>query len=129
MIHNRSSLNVLYKATLEKIGLTVRDLRACATTLYGFGGEGTASIGAIDLAVTLGEYPISVTKIVEFVVVDIPLAYNVILGRPILILLGAVSSIRHLSLQFPTPRGVGIIKGDQLAARECYNISTRGRGR
>ena len=26
------------------------------------------------------------------------------------------------------PRGVGIVRGDQLAARECYNISIRGRG-
>ena len=72
LIDNGSSVNVLYKTTLEKIGLTVRDLRACATTLYGFSGEGIASIGAIDLVVTLGEYPILVTKIVEFVVVDTP---------------------------------------------------------
>lgn len=114
----------MYKATLEKIGLNVRDLRACATTLYRFGGEGTVCMGVIDLAVTLGEYPISVMKIVEFVVVDIPSAYNIILERPLLISLGAVSSVRHLSLKFPMPRGMGIIKGDQLAARECYNIST-----
>ena len=91
-------------------------------------GEGTVSIGEIDLAITMGDYPIWITKIVEFVVVDIPSAYNVILERPILISLGAVSSVRYLSLKFPTPKGVGIIKGDQLAARECYNISTRGRG-
>ena len=80
MIDNGSSVNILYKATLEKIGLAVRDLRAYTTTLYGFGGEDIASIGAIDLAVTLGEYPIFVTKIVEFVVVDIASTYNFILG-------------------------------------------------
>lgn len=85
LIDNGSSVNVLYKATLEKIGLTVRDLRACTTTLYGFSREGIASIGAIDLGVTLGEYPMSVMKIVEFVVMDTPSAYNVILGRSILI--------------------------------------------
>lgn len=112
LIDNGSSVNILYKATLEKIGLTVRDLKACATTLYGFSGEGIASIEAVDLTVTLGEYPILVTKIVEFVVVDTPSAYNVILGRPILISLGAASSVRHHTLKFPTPRGVGTIKGD-----------------
>ena len=67
-------MNVLYKATLKKIGLETRDLRTCATTFYGFNGEGIASIRVFDLAVTVGEYPISVTKIVEFVVVDTPSA-------------------------------------------------------
>lgn len=84
LIVNGSSVNVLYKETIKKIGLTMRDLQACATIMYGFCGEGIVSMGAIDLAVTLGEYPMSVTKIVEFVVVDTPSAYNVILGRPII---------------------------------------------
>ena len=82
----------------------------------------------IELAVTLGEYPLSVTKMIDFVVVDIKSAYNLIIGRPLLASLGAISSVRHLTLRFPMPRGVGIVKGDQLAARECYNISIRGRG-
>ena len=77
-------MNILYKSTLEKIGLSVKNLLAYATTLYGFGGKGIVCMGAIDLAITLGEYPISVTRIVEFVVVDIPSAYNLILGRPLL---------------------------------------------
>lgn len=69
----------MYMPTLEKIGLTVRDLRPYSTLLYGFGGDGTAYAGVIELAVTLGEYPLSVTRIMEFVVVDITAAYNLIL--------------------------------------------------
>ena len=61
-------------------------------------------MGAVNLAVTLEEYSISATKIVEFVVVDTPSAYNVLLGRLILIALGAVTSVRHLALKFPTPK-------------------------
>ena len=64
---------------------------------------------------------------IDFVVVDIKSAYNLIIGRPLLASLGAISSVRHLTL-FQTPRGVGIVRGDQLAARECHNISIRGRG-
>lgn len=86
-----------YKATLEKVGLRIRDLRVCTTSLYGYSGEGIVSIGVVDLVVTLEEYPALVTKIVEFIVVDTPSAYNVILGRPILITLGAISSVRHLA--------------------------------
>lgn len=121
MVDNGSSVKIMYKATLVKIGLTVNQ-RACATTIYEFEGEGTVHMGAIDLVVTLGEYPISVTMIAEFLVVDI------IHRRPLLISFGAVSSVRHQSVKFPTPRGIGIIWGDQLAARECYNISTSGWG-
>ena len=70
----------------------------------------------------------SVTKMMEFIVVDTPSAYNTLLGRPILVGLGAITSVRHLAMKFPTPRGTGIIRGDYLAARECYNISTSGKG-
>ena len=124
-VDNGSSVNIMFKPTLEKIGLTDRDLRPYSTLLYGFRGDGTAYAGIIELAVTLGEYPLSVTKMIDFVVVDIKSAYNLIIGRPLLASLGAISSIRHLTLKFPTPRGVGIVRGDQLAARECYNISIR----
>ena len=102
----------MYKSTLEKIGLTTKDLRAYSTILYGFVGDGTACMGVVDLAVTLGEYPLLVTKITEFVLVVINAAYNLILRRPLLVSMGEISSIRHLTLKFPTPRVVGIIRRD-----------------
>ena len=92
------------------------DVRACATTLYGFSGEGIASAGAVSLAVTFGEYPMSVTKMMEFIVVDTPSAYNALLRRPILIGLGAVASVRHLAMMFLTSKVTGIVRGDKLVA-------------
>ena len=124
-----SSINVLYKATLGKIDLGIIDTRACATTLYGFSGEGIVSVGVVSLPVTFGEYPLSMTKIIEFIVVDTLSAYNVLLGRLALVELGAVTSVRNLAMKFPTPRGVSVSKGDQLTALECYSISTRGNGK
>ena len=58
---------------------------------------------------------------------DLPSAYNVLLGRPALVGLGAVSSVRHMAVKFPTSSGIGTLKGDQLAGRECYSISVRGK--
>ena len=87
-VDNGSSVNIMFKPTLEKIGLTDRDLKPYSTLLYGFGGDGTACAGIIELAVTLGEYPLSVTKMIDFVVVDIKSAYNLIIGRPLLASLG-----------------------------------------
>jgi hypothetical protein len=60
---------------------------------------------------------------VEFLVVDCPSAYNVIIGRPTLNKLRAVTSTYHLLVRFPTEHGIGELKGDQATARECYFTS------
>ena len=83
----------------------------------------------IDLLGILSEYHMFVTRIVEFIVVDAPLVYTEILGRLILIVLGVVSLVRHLSVKFPTLREIRTVKGDQLASRECYHLSPEARGR
>ena len=59
----------------------------------------------------------------EFLIVDCPSAYNVVIGRPLLTNLHAVVSIWHLSMKFPTSAGIGCVQGDQREARECYNAS------
>uniref|UniRef100_A0A2N9ITY0 Retrotransposon gag domain-containing protein n=1 Tax=Fagus sylvatica TaxID=28930 RepID=A0A2N9ITY0_FAGSY len=50
-------------------------------------------------------------------------AYNAIIGRPTLNRLRAVTSTYHLLLKFPTEHGIGEVRGDQVAARECYLAS------
>ena len=77
-------------------------------------------IGTISLLVVVGAYSQQVTRNVNFLVVDCSSSYNVIIGRPTLNSLKAVTSIYHLSVKFPTKYGVGEVQGDQLAARECY---------
>jgi hypothetical protein len=57
---------------------------------------------------------------VKFLVVEGRSAYNVILGRPGLNDLGAITSTPHLCMKFPTSSGVGVVRGDQKAARMCY---------
>ncbi|KAL0458687.1 UNVERIFIED_CONTAM: hypothetical protein Slati_0495900 [Sesamum latifolium] len=56
----------------------------------------------------------------KFLVVDVPSAYNVILGRPTLTAFQAVISIYHMKIKFPTPGGVGEVQGDHLQSRKCY---------
>ena len=55
-----------------------------------------------------------------FLVVDCSSAYNAILGRPTLNSWKAVTSTYHLMIKFPTDYGVGELRGDQVAAHECY---------
>ena len=55
-----------------------------------------------------------------FLVVDCLSAYNAILGQPTLNSWKAVISTYHLMIKFPTDYGVGELRGNQVAARECY---------
>ena len=80
--------------------------------------------GSIILPVAIGEAPRQVNNMVEFVVVDIPSAYNMILGRPFLSKVRGVLSIYHNVLKFPVGEEVGILKGDQQMARRCYVVSS-----
>ena len=77
-------------------------------------------LGTVTLPVTVGDYPQQITKDVTFLVVDCSSAYNAILGRPTLNSWKAVTSTYHLMIKFPTEYGVGEVREDQVAARECY---------
>ena len=56
----------------------------------------------------------------DFLVVDCPSSYNVIIGRPTLNKWKAATSTYCLKVKFPTNNGVGEVKEDQVLARECY---------
>ena len=89
-----------------------------------FFGEGVAPTGSIRLPVTGGTAPTNRTLLTTIIIVDCPSAYNVVIGRPILVDLRAVTSIWHLAMKFPTDIGVGcVLVGNQREARECYNAS------
>ena len=60
---------------------------------------------------------------IDFLIVDCPSTYNIILGRPALNRLRAVTSTYHLKLKFPTAHGVGEIRGDQVLAKEYYQAA------
>ena len=67
-------------------------------------------------------YLAQVTKQVNFLIFDCPSSYNVILGQPALNQLKAITLTYYLNVKFPTSHGVGQICGDQLLARECYQV-------
>ncbi|KAG6472848.1 hypothetical protein ZIOFF_070326 [Zingiber officinale] len=90
------------------------------TPLYGFTGNEVQPVGQIQLAISLGEEPLRRTRTANFVVVDSPSSYNVILGRPALSEFRAAVSTFHQKIKFPVEDRVGEVRGDQLAARRCY---------
>ena len=56
----------------------------------------------------------------DFLVVDCPFSYNVIIRRPTLNCWKATTSTYFLKVKFLTENGIGEVKGDQVLARECY---------
>ena len=67
------------------------------------------------------------TRQLDFLVVDCPSSYNVIIGRTTLNRWKATTSTYCLKVKFPTDNGVGEVRGDQILARECYQavLATR----
>ena len=79
------------------------------------------------LTVTVGTQPRQLTRQLDFLVVDCPSSYNVIIRKPILNRWKAATSTYYLKVKFPTDNGVGEVRGDQILARECYQavLATR----
>ncbi|KAL0374129.1 UNVERIFIED_CONTAM: Retrovirus-related Pol polyprotein from transposon gypsy [Sesamum radiatum] len=125
LIDNGSSADIIFWNVLKRMGLENSNLDPVQTPLVGFGGGEVASLGTIDLPVSMGEEPRRRTLMVKFLVVDTPFVYNVILGRPGLNLFRAIVSTYHQKIKFPTSNGVGEVSCDQKEARKCYNLSLK----
>ena len=102
------------------MNLEIKDLKPCEEWIRGFNGASTAPMGYVELPVTLGEGEHQRVRILPFVVLDIESPYNAFLGRPALAKFRACIAPWFLLLKFPTEAGVGIVRGDQVAARACY---------
>ena len=61
----------------------------------------------------------------RFLVVGALSAYNMLLGRPYLNAIKGIPSAYHIMIKFPTTSGVGMVRGDQRVARECYSTSMK----
>ena len=83
--------------------------------------------GIMTLTVTVGAYPKQLTHQLDFLVVDYPSTYSVIIGRPTLNRWKETTSTYCLKVKFPTENGVSEVKGDQVLARECY-LAMDGQG-
>nr|XP_018685570.1 PREDICTED: uncharacterized protein LOC108953557 [Musa acuminata subsp. malaccensis] len=120
MIDTGSSADVLYLDAFQKLGVTRDALEPMCSALTGFTGNSISQLGAITLPLTLEVPPRSKTVIATFLVVDLPTAYNAILGRPTLNKIRAVISTYYQTVKFPTHTGVREVWGSPLESRRCY---------
>jgi hypothetical protein len=123
LVDNGSSADIIYLPAYQQMKIDKEQLKPIDIPLVGFTGDKVKPLGVVSLVIEAGTYPRQVRTSVEFLVVDCPSAYNVIIGRPTLNKLRAVTSTYHLLVRFPTEHGIGELKGDQATARECYFAS------
>ena len=125
LVDNESSADIIFASAFDKTNIRREKLEPASTHLRGFSGEKVLPLGSIQLVLTLGDPPCQATTTVQFLIVDAPSAYNVLLGRPSLNAIKAIPSSYHMVIKFPTTNGVGMVRGDQHMARECYSASMK----
>ena len=96
LIDNGSSTNIIYLPAYQQIKIDKEWLRPIDIPLVGFTGDRVKPSGVVSLIIEAGTYPKQVRASVEFLIVDYPSAYNVIISRPTLNKLRAVTSTYHL---------------------------------
>ncbi|GAV66043.1 hypothetical protein CFOL_v3_09554, partial [Cephalotus follicularis] len=129
LIDSGSSTDILYKHAFDELRIPADQLKPVKTPLVGFAGENIHPLGSINLSVVAGVTPCQTQVEMTFLVVDTPSPYNAIVGRPGVNLIEAIVSTRHLLMKFPTRFGMGEVRGDQQAARQCYKTPISDKGK
>uniref|UniRef100_A0A803QI16 Uncharacterized protein n=1 Tax=Cannabis sativa TaxID=3483 RepID=A0A803QI16_CANSA len=119
------SVDILYRSTFKQMGLSLMDLKSCTTPIYRFNGDLIHPLRMIELPLIMGERPEQVTVMSTFILVDCPIAFNLVFVRTSLYNIKSIMSTYRLAMKFPTLGGVAMVKGEQKDARESYNTSLR----
>ena len=120
LVDNGSSADIIYLLAFQQLKLDPKRLRPLDSLLVSFSGDIVYPKGIMTLTLIVGTYPAQLTRQLDFLVVDCPSSYNVIIGRPTLNKWKAATSTYYLKVKFLTDNGVGEVKEDQVLARECY---------
>ena len=100
---NGSSADVMYMTVFQQMKLEPKCLKPFGSLLVSFNRDRVYPEGIISLQITVGTYPAQLMRMVDLLIVDFPLSYNVILGRLTLNRLKAVTSTYCLKVKLPTP--------------------------
>ena len=110
LVDNGSFVDIIYLPTFRQLKLDPRRLHPFDSPFVSFSGDMVYPKGIVTLTVTVGTYPVQLTRQLDFLVVDCPSSYNVIIGRPTFNKWKVAMSTYCLKVKFPTDNGVGEVK-------------------
>ncbi|XP_070013296.1 uncharacterized protein [Nicotiana sylvestris] len=110
LVDGGSSLNICLLVTLWTLGKGLHEIKDGAIGVKAFDGSQRSTIGEISLCLQMGPTWFDV----EFQVIDISASYNLLLGRPWILAVGAVASTLHQAVKFEWNHQEVIIHGDGI---------------
>ena len=84
LVDNGSSADIIYLPAFQQLKLDPGRLCPFDSPLVSFSGDRVYPKGIVMLTVLVGIYPKQLTRQLDFLVVDCPSSYNVIINRPTL---------------------------------------------
>jgi hypothetical protein len=124
LIDGGSSINLLYRSSMEKLGISLAQLEPSRLTFHGImQGHSCTPMGRVRLEVLFGKKGNSHREPIWFEVVDISSPYHALLGRPALAKFMAVPHYLYLKMKLPGPRGVITVSGCFKKSLACTKAS------
>jgi hypothetical protein len=120
LVDGGARLNLISPKVISKLQITKGELKATGM-FQGVNPGRSCPLGKVTLPVTFGGELNYRTEKVVFDVVDLPLLYNGILGRPALAKFMAASHYAYNTLKMPGPMGVISIPSDKKDAIICVD--------
>ena len=126
LIDGGSSINILYRDTLEKLNVKTKQLIPTRTVFHGIvPGLSCAPIVKIKIDVLFGDKEHFRREAIWFEVVDLESPYHALLGRPALAKFMAVPHYACLKMKMPSSKGIITVAGDYKNSIECAMASSR----
>ena len=126
LIDGGSSINILYRDTMTKLGLKAEDLEPTRTIFHSIvPGLSCSPIGRVRLDVLFGDSGHFRREPIWFEVVDLSSAYHALLGRPALAKFMPVPHYAYLKMKMPGPKGLITVAGDYRKSLECVRDGSK----
>src|SRR3954470_5657098 len=120
LIDGGSTINILYRDTMIKLGLTERDLERSRTTSHGIvPGLSCTPMGRIRLDVIFGTEENFRREPIWFEVADLSSPYHALLGLPTFAKFMLNTHQTYLKMKLPGPNDVITVTGDFRKSLEC----------
>ncbi|KAF3528783.1 hypothetical protein DY000_02039864 [Brassica cretica] len=116
LVDTGSAVDIISQKTLQSLEQLIPTIRQETTPLASFEGKSVRSLGIILLTTRTHDLELKT----EFTVVDHPMPFDAIVGRPWLHQMRAVPSVYHQCVKFFSPTGEKTILGSQKQAQACY---------